>query len=59
MLLELNCETDFVAKTPAFKDLAKNIAMQIAASRPEYVQREDIPGGRFWKTKGQFCVPKL
>ncbi len=44
VLLELNCETDFVAKTPAFKDLAKNIAMQIAASRPEYVQREDIPG---------------
>jgi elongation factor Ts len=43
VLLELNCETDFVAKTPAFKDLAKNIAMQIAASRPEYVQREDIP----------------
>ncbi|HHY06030.1 MAG TPA: translation elongation factor Ts [Clostridia bacterium] len=43
VLLELNCETDFVAKTPAFKELAKNIAMQIAASRPEYVQREDVP----------------
>lgn len=43
VLLELNCETDFVAKTPAFKELARNIAMQIAASRPEYVQREDIP----------------
>ena len=43
VLLEINCETDFVAKTPAFKELAKNIAMQIAASRPEYVQREDVP----------------
>ncbi|MDD2211447.1 MAG: translation elongation factor Ts [Clostridia bacterium] len=43
VLLELNCETDFVAKTPAFKELAKNIAMQITASRPEYVQREDVP----------------
>ena len=43
VLLEINCETDFVAKTPAFKELAKNIAMQIAASRPEYVQKEDVP----------------
>lgn len=43
VLLELNCETDFVAKTPAFQELAKNLAMQIAASRPEYVQKEDIP----------------
>jgi len=43
VLLEINSETDFVAKTPAFKELAKNIAMQIAASRPEYVQREDVP----------------
>ncbi len=43
VLLELNCETDFVAKTPAFKELARNIAMQVAASRPEFVQREDVP----------------
>lgn len=43
VLLELNCETDFVAKTPAFKELARNLAMQVAASRPEFVQREDVP----------------
>jgi len=43
VLVEVNCETDFVAKTPEFKELAKDIAMHIAASRPEYVKREDIP----------------
>lgn len=43
VLLELNCETDFVARTEEFIDLANNIALQIAASSPEYVAREDIP----------------
>ncbi|MGI6587769.1 MAG: translation elongation factor Ts [Peptococcia bacterium] len=51
VLLEINCETDFVAKTPAFKELAKNIAMQIAASRPEYVQKEDVPENVLEKEK--------
>jgi elongation factor Ts len=43
VLLELNCETDFVAKTDNFKALAKDIAMQIAASNPRYVRREEVP----------------
>lgn len=43
VLIELNCETDFVAKTDAYKSLAKDICMQIAASKPEYVRREDVP----------------
>ncbi len=43
VLVEVNCETDFVAKTPAFRELVKSIAMQIAASRPEYVSKEDVP----------------
>jgi elongation factor Ts len=43
VLLELNCETDFVAKTDAFKALAKDICMQIAAAKPEYVRREEVP----------------
>lgn len=51
VLLELNCETDFVAKTPAFKELAKDIALQIAASRPEYVKREDVPADILEKEK--------
>ena len=43
VLIELNCETDFVAKTDAFRALAKDIAMQIAAMNPKYVKREEVP----------------
>jgi elongation factor Ts len=43
VLVEVNCETDFVARTAAFQELSKDIAMQIAASRPIYVSREDVP----------------
>lgn len=41
-LVELNCETDFVAKTDDFKQLAHDIAMQIAAMNPQYIKREDV-----------------
>ncbi|MEZ0322958.1 MAG: translation elongation factor Ts [Hydrogenothermaceae bacterium] len=43
VLLELNCETDFVARNELFKKLANEIALQIAAMKPQYVKREDIP----------------
>ncbi len=43
VLVEVNCQTDFVARSPVFKELARNIAMQIAASEVEYVCLEDIP----------------
>lgn len=43
VLVEVNCETDFVAKTNEFKSLAYDIAMQIAASNPEYISREQVP----------------
>jgi elongation factor Ts len=43
VLVEVNCETDFVAKTDDFRQLCKDIAMHIAASRPVYLRREDIP----------------
>lgn len=43
VLLEINCETDFVALTPNFKGLVRDIAMHIAAAAPEYVRREEIP----------------
>ncbi|MCX7759925.1 MAG: translation elongation factor Ts [Hydrogenothermaceae bacterium] len=43
VLLELNCETDFVARNELFKELANEIALQIAAMKPQYVKREDIP----------------
>ena len=42
VLVEINCETDFVAKSDKFVDLAKNIAMQIAAAKPTYVNKEDV-----------------
>ncbi|MBN2104121.1 translation elongation factor Ts [bacterium] len=42
VLVEVNCETDFVAKTDDFQSLAKNIAMQIAASNPMAVNREEV-----------------
>ncbi len=43
VILELNCETDFVAKTDDFKDLAKDIAMHIAAARPEFLKADEVP----------------
>ncbi len=43
VLVEINCETDFVARTDEFKDLARNIAMHIAATNPSYISKEDVP----------------
>ncbi len=43
VLVEVNCESDFVARTPDFQTLVKELSMQIAAADPKYVRREDIP----------------
>ena len=43
VMVELNSETDFAARTSKFRDLAKEIALQIAASNPEYISVEDVP----------------
>ena len=43
VLVEINCETDFVAKTDAFQQLGRDIAMQIAAAAPKYVRIEEVP----------------
>lgn len=45
VLLEVNCETDFVAKNDDFQKFAKDVAMQIAASNPQYVTRDEVPEG--------------
>jgi elongation factor Ts len=45
VMVELNCETDFVARTPEFKELAHNIALQISAMSPQCVSKGDIPAG--------------
>jgi elongation factor Ts len=43
VLLEVNCETDFVARTEGFQVLVKDLAMHIAAAAPDYVRREEVP----------------
>jgi len=44
VLIEVNCESDFVARTDAFQDLVKDLGMQVAAANPSYVARENVPG---------------
>jgi elongation factor Ts len=44
VLVEVNCETDFVARTEDFQQLVKDLAMQVAAANPSYVSREEVPG---------------
>ena len=51
VLLEINCETDFVARTPEFQALLKDIAMQVAAANPRYVRREEVSADEFEKEK--------
>ena len=45
VLVELNCESDFVARTDDFQNLLKELALQVAAANPQYVRREDVPAG--------------
>ena len=51
VLIEVNCETDFVAKTEDFKTFVRDLAMQVAASRPEYINKEDVPAEALDKEK--------
>jgi elongation factor Ts len=44
-MIEVNCETDFVARTDEFKELAHSLAMQVAALAPKYISEEEIPEG--------------
>jgi elongation factor Ts len=46
VLIEINCETDFVARTDEFAQLVRNVAMQVAAAGAEYVRREEVPAER-------------
>jgi elongation factor Ts len=56
VLVEVNCETDFVAKTDEFKTFVKDIAMHIAAAHPVYVKREDIPQEFIEKEKNIYAA---
>lgn len=51
VLVEVNCETDFVAKTDQFREFARDIAMQIAAANPKFVRREEVPADEIEKEK--------
>ena len=51
VLVEVNCETDFVARTDAFQELVRDIAMHIAAADPKWVRREDVPAEAVEKEK--------
>jgi elongation factor Ts len=50
-MIEVNCETDFVARTEQFQELARALAMQVVAARPEYVSRNDVPADVVAKEK--------
>lgn len=51
VLVEVNCETDFVAKTDSFKELVRDITLQIAAANPQYVTRDEVPEDLISKEK--------
>jgi elongation factor Ts len=59
VLVEINCETDFVAKTEDFQTFVKNMAMQIAAANPQYVRREEIPGEVLERERGIYRAQAL
>jgi len=56
VLIEVNCETDFVARTPQFGELVRNLAMQVAAAGAEYVRREEVPAERVAKEREIFAA---
>ena len=56
VLIEVNCETDFVARTNEFQELVRNLAMQIAAAGADYVRREDVPAERVGRERDIFAA---
>lgn len=59
VLIEVNCETDFVAKTEEFQRLCHELAMQVAAANPLYVSRDDVPDERLEKEKAIYRTQAL
>lgn len=56
VLVEINCETDFVARTEAFREFGRDVAMQIAATRPLFVSREEADPAWLEREKEVFCA---
>ena len=59
VLVEVNCETDFVARTDEFRAMVNDIAMQIAAMSPKYIKREDIPPAVLDRERGIYRTQAL
>ena len=59
VLVEVNCETDFVARTDEFQQLIKDVAMQVAASNPRYVQRDEVPAQEAEKERAIYRTQTL
>jgi elongation factor Ts len=59
VFVEINCETDFVAKTDEFRELCKDIAMQIAASKPEHISRNEVSSAVVEKEKAILRIQAL
>ena len=59
MLVEVNCESDFVARTEDFKELVHDIAMHIAASDPKFVRKEDVTKADFEREKEIFIAQAI
>jgi elongation factor Ts len=56
VLIEVNCETDFVARTDDFRGLVRELAMQVAAANPRYVRREDVPAEVIEQERGIYAA---
>jgi len=56
VLIEVNCETDFVARTPEFEELVRNLAMQAAAAGADYIRREDVPAERIERERAIYAA---
>ena len=57
-MVEVNCESDFVARTDDFKELVHDVAMHIAAADPAFLRREDVPGRRAGEGEGNRPRPR-
>jgi elongation factor Ts len=53
-MIELNCETDFVARTPDFRGLAKEVAMQVAAMNPKYLNEDGVPDSEWARLEAEY-----
>jgi len=56
VIVEVGCETDFVAKTKEFQDLTKDLCMHIAASNPKWVSQDEVPGDILEKERDVYCA---